>query len=446
MKIIWYITILVLLTTACDKKLHFQQSEHYLVLEEDKGKNETRGIVVGFNTDAVHSTPVANLNLFFFDEEALLYRHHYFTDMEQVAQIKHLVESGRYTIFAVFNTDADLLTHVTRSSTLPELYLSELISAINGYYANGSLYPNMVAGMGQVDVVQSIVQAIIPIDNEPAKPNVAFRLIYPTEEMPPYTKNSSLPMLRVIVEAYESGTNHCVARTIEWANSEIELSLAEGVYDIRIWSDYTLDKENDYFYHTTQTSAICISKENYIACSEYRAAYACVDRIVVSSECEQTYTMTLYRPQAQYRIIANDLDDFLDKSGNNEEFYTVSVSYGFYLPLGYNLFTGKPVNSEMGVSYTTTLQIERDESNQLLLASDYLFVNGTESFVILNIEIIDRNGRSIAGINGLKVPYKRDHLTTIIQPILTTDYKDGVKIDTNWGDDIFINLDDFFGT
>ena len=84
-----------------------------------------------------------------------------------------------------------------------------------------------------------------------------------------------------------------------------------------------------------------------------------------------------------------------------------------------------------------------DGTEKCPLGSDFIFVNGTESFVPLNIELADANGKVVSRTRGLEVPYRRGHLTTLRGNFLTNEMQGGINIDTGYDDEIDIDLDSF---
>jgi conserved domain protein len=70
-----------------------------------------------------------------------------------------------------------------------------------------------------------------------------------------------------------------------------------------------------------------------------------------------------------------------------------------------------------------------------------VFVNGTESFVKLTMEIRDGGGNVISRTTGLEVPYRRGHLTTVRARFLTNEMQGGVEIDPGFDGDIDVDLD-----
>ena len=153
----------------------------------------------------------------------------------------------------------------------------------------------------------------------------------------------------------------------------------------------------------------------------------------------------MVRPLAKYELIATDVQKFLQKTQKQRAgsaAYAIAVSYGFYFPLGFNVLTGKPDRSEMGVAFTAPLTVTDNGSGECTLASDYIFVNGDESYVPLGIEIKDNAGNGISRTTGIDVPYRRGHLTTVRGHFLTNRYDTGIGIDPDFDDDdINIDLD-----
>lgn len=62
------------------------------------------------------------------------------------------------------------------------------------------------------------------------------------------------------------------------------------------------------------------------------------------------------------------------------------------------------------------------------LASDYIFVNGSESAVKVNLTIRDGEGNLLNEIGDIDVPIVRGKLTTIRDEFLTRDYAPGIGI------------------
>ncbi len=443
MKKILYTAILLLFFISCSRdELHFQKSDDFIVLDEDTDKDLYTGIILGFNTDNVSSTIFENLNIFFFDNSEKLIRHNYFTSMIDVACTKFLMENGEYTIFAIFNTEEDLLEQLTTGADETEFYLSALIDKVSEYYENET-YPNMLTGITQASVENNITQAIITISDEPATDNittVSLDLVYPSADMPAYTR-SSTPSLRAVIEFYKSGTTTLVSRKTFASTDEMTFILTSGDYDIRVWSDYTLDKDTDLYYNSEQTNNISIlSKEGYTANSDYKDAFAGVSTLTTDG-AEMNYTHTLKRPFAKYRIVATDVEEYeemRERRGYPElDDLSIEIVYEGYLPTAYNMVDAILCGADTGYSFDSEITGATD--TEATLATDYVFVNGSGSSVSVTIYIKDAEGNTISAVSGNTIEYKADYLTTISGGFLTAG-KGGIDIDTSWDGDFNVTF------
>ena len=154
----------------------------------------------------------------------------------------------------------------------------------------------------------------------------------------------------------------------------------------------------------------------------------------------------MVRPLAKYELIATDVKEFLCKNrrqrnGEGDDAYTITFAYGFYLPTVFNVLTGRPADSRTGVQYTVPLIVPDDGSEECTIGTDFVFVNGAESFVKLTMEIQDSRGNVISRTTGLEVPYRRGHLTTVRAHFLTNEMQGGVDIDPGFEGDIDVDLD-----
>lgn len=447
MKKILYIIALLLFTslTSCNRdEPHYTANDDIIILDEDTDKDPNVGVVLGFDTEGVTSTDIEDLNVFFFDSSEKLTRHNYFSSMTEVAYTKLLMESGEYTAFAVFNTEEDFLGQVTRSSDLPDLSLSELISKVNGYYEDESIYPNMLTGMTQASVDGSVTQAIITITDEPVTDNittVSLDLVYPSSDLPAYTKSSSTPILRAVVELYQSGTTNRMYRKTYTYGDDMTLTLTSGDYDVRVWSDFTLDTDTDLYYNSEQTNNISIlSKEGYTANSDYKDAFAGVSTLTTNG-AEMNHTHTLKRPFAKYQIVATDVEEYekiRERRGYPElNDLVIEITYEGFFPTAYNMVDAVLCGADTGYSFDSNTS--NATATEVTLATDYVLVNGKESSVSVTIHIKDSKGKTISKVSGNKIEYKANHLTTISGNFLTAG-KGGIDIDTSWDDDFNVTF------
>lgn len=264
---------------------------------------------------------------------------------------------------------------------------------------------------------------------------------------------------RFIIEAWREGKPTTRQVTVmETAEEDgdakislpIHLKLHALEYTLAVWTDYVKAGTTDDLYYDTDNLQQVACTDPYTGSTPYRDCLygtAALDLRQYRDEwnARVQVKVDMVRPLAKYELIATDVQKFLLKTQKQRAggtAYTITVSYGFYFPLGFNVLSGKPDRSEMGVAFTAPLTVTNNGSGECTLASDYIFVNGDESYVPLGIEIKDNAGNGISRTTGIDVPYRRGHLTTVRGHFLTNRYDTGIGIDPDFDDDdINIDLD-----
>lgn len=265
---------------------------------------------------------------------------------------------------------------------------------------------------------------------------------------------------RFIIEAWRDGKPQARQVTVMEEAEEnatgitlpICLKLHAVEYTLAVWTDYVKAGTTDDLYYDTRDLQCVACTEPYTGCTDYRDCLygtAALDLRPYRNEwnAKVQVKVDMVRPLAKYELIATDVQKFLEKTAKQRAggaAYEITVSYGFYFPLGFNVLTGKPERSEMGVAFTAPLTVADNGSGECVIASDYIFVNGEESYIPLNIEIKDDAGKGISRTTGIDVPYRRGHLTTVRGHFLTNRYDAGIGIDPDFDDeDIDIDLDEW---
>ena len=262
---------------------------------------------------------------------------------------------------------------------------------------------------------------------------------------------------RFIIEAWREGKPTTRQVTVmETAEEDgdakislpIHLKLHALEYTLAVWTDYVKAGTTDDLYYDTDNLQQVACTDPYTGSTPHRDCLygtAALDLRQYRDEwnARVQVKVDMVRPLAKYELIATDVQKFLQKTQKQRAggtAYTITVSYGFYFPLGFNVLSGKPDRSEMGVAFTAPLTVTDNGSGECTLASDYIFVNGDESYVPLGIEIKDNAGNGISRTTGIDVPYRRGHLTTVRGHFLTNRYDTGIGIDPDFDDDD-INID-----
>lgn len=257
---------------------------------------------------------------------------------------------------------------------------------------------------------------------------------------------------RFIIEAWREGKPTTRQVTVmETAEEDgdakislpIHLKLHALEYTLAVWTDYVKAGTTDDLYYDTDNLQQVACTDPYTGSTPHRDCLygtAALDLRQYRDEwnARVQVKVDMVRPLAKYELIATDVQKFLQKTQKQRAggtAYTITVSYGFYFPLGFNVLSGKPDRSEMGVAFTAPLTVTDNGSGECTLASDYIFVNGDESYVPLGIEIKDNAGNGISRTTGIDVPYRRGHLTTVRGHFLTNRYDTGIGIDPDFDDD-----------
>lgn len=235
----------------------------------------------------------------------------------------------------------------------------------------------------------------------------------------------------------------------EGYNHEVTLDLTPGNYTLMVWSDIMCGS-NEYYYDPANFSEITLQGE-YVGNSDCRDAFRGTNSIEIVSdiidEAPDTISVTMQRPLAKYSIISTDLKEFIDKELEywtriaatrgelsptriNTDEYNVFVYFSGYMPSAYNMNSDKPVDAKMGVTYRSKLDVQNE--NEAQLGYDYVFVNGSNSAVTVQIKLCDKDDRQLALTAPIDIPLKRNHHTILKGSFLMEQASGGIKIDPSF--------------
>lgn len=439
--------ITAFLLTSCDKTAH--------EIPEDAPDNGST-VTVGINTDAIGDTPLKDVHLYFFDSSEMLAKHTYYPTMQSLALDRMLMETGYYTIFAVLNTKESCVPTVNRAADLPKITFGEFCQWVKSI-DNGT-YPNLVTGLVRYEVKEGVSQIMIDVKKGSEAvgfSTVTLNLTFPSPRLPDFVaaqKNSRAAgdelKLRAVIEVYNKGTDTRVLRKEEFVTATATegiytstLQLTPGNYDLRLWADYTTDSRTDNHYITTDTKSIKIlGKDQYRGNTDTRDAFTKAFGLTVRNS-DQSETITMYRPLAKYRLVANDVAKYNQLRAECKypalEDLKISIVYEGFLPCAYNVSTQRPSDSDGGYGYASALSQQSDEA--VTVGKDFILVNGEQSFVTVTILFKDASGKTISGINGVRIDYHAGQLTTVTGNFFTAGVG-GVRIDTNWSGDYEVNF------
>lgn len=237
-------------------------------------------------------------------------------------------------------------------------------------------------------------------------------------------------------------------------------------YRVVAWMDYVEDgsTEDKYYQIESLASINILDAENYIGDEDHKDTYVGnqeLDLTAYRDRWDQSVdrTILLERPMAKIEFITTDVDKLFEewttqnarRDGvlkslpegydlTNISSWQVQIEYAGYLPSSFNAYTNKPNDAQMGISFTTTLTPL--SSQEAHLGSDYIFVNGEESAVNVNLRVLDEQGTVINEVQGIEVPIARGKLTSIRDEFLTQSYAPGIGIDPEFDGDIEVVIPD----
>lgn len=238
---------------------------------------------------------------------------------------------------------------------------------------------------------------------------------------------------------------------------EMTLDLAPGDYSIMVWSDLMEDGGGDPYYNTDNFAEISL-QGGHEAGNDYRDAFRGTGSISLAADIMEhspgTLSIAMQRPLAKFEFVTDDVAEFIEMqtlnmaAGNggarsasedessarvNIEDYQVVFSYVGFMPDTYSMFTDKPVDSSTGVMFRSSLKALSD--SEASLGFDYVFVNGTESSVTLQVGIYNARGERISLSKPITVPLKRSRHTVLHGMFLTADAAGGVTINPDFDGD-----------
>lgn len=231
---------------------------------------------------------------------------------------------------------------------------------------------------------------------------------------------------------------------------EVQLKLSPKPYIFLVWVDYQPAESDNSYYNADMLHTIQLTNP-HISNTDGRDAFVCNKRIDLSlyageRNVELSEILTLHRPLARYELITDDIGKYIDqqikgaKSADVADLkdYTVKVSYRGYLPTGFDAITDKPDDAATGIAYDAKFTSITDTA--AVIAFDYIFTNETDSFVIVDIQIYNKEGVLVNESNGIRIPYRRNVKTKVHGSFLTKSYDSGVTIDPDYDGEFDIYL------
>lgn len=338
-----------------------------------------------------------------------------------------------------------------------------------------------------------------PVEPEPPKYPVILYLDYDTDlplyKIIEYQLESRSAMaidydVRYIIETYtvldeHLGTKKLYSREmftrddVNTLNHSQLLNLPEGKYEFYVWTDYVdAGTTGPKFYLADDFSTITV--QNHEGNNDFRDAYAGVLKTEITPLTTEVRVMNR-RPLAKFNFITTDLDRFVEhlleleaqakaeseKNEGNEnprgdeadepatasddgiaptsddhtrgvnlQDYKVVFRYSQFMPNEFDIFSYIPVMALPQISFESEIKPLSDTEAEL--GFDYVFVDGEEYIIPIVVEVYDKEGNKVSGINPINVPLMRGQLTTIRDNFLTSQASGGIGINPDFEDPDYI--------
>lgn len=431
-------TLSAIAFTACDKDAHDDEYP----LGDGQG-----AFIVGL----VSEQPVSNLNVFLFGSEGSTVVRKDYADPRALASEYLPVAADSYTLVVVANvTDNDLPAQTT---------VADLTDWLDEHAADR---PDMLTASIQTSVAASEVKRLVLVLQGGTAgiglTDLTLRLTVPGKDMPDYVTRTGTDgdySLRLVAEVYLKDSETRVHRRTQLCTPQTDgtytatLGLLTGDYDLRLWADWTDGTTADKYYNADDLSSVTVLTDSYTANgqTDEKDAWYAVQTVSLDGAAEQP--LTLVRPFARYRIVATDVEGYLNLIAKGEDLPPIddlqaSVSYEGFLPTAFNVATGLPTDARQGIAYeagiVTAEGYPEDEARQV--GADFVLTGDDDSFVTVTVRMTDRTtGETVSTVAGVKIPYRRGELTTVTGNFLTAGRTSGgMEINTDWGEDIVIEF------
>lgn len=216
----------------------------------------------------------------------------------------------------------------SRTFSGPEALAATMFGVPPGCYTVKAATPSGIGGKARTCVdADGIRRVVIPMTYGGAEqPLLRLAVTLPGTDMPPYdgkTRSGGAQYTRrIVADVYTTGGGLRVMRreieteAVPGGTATIDLPLDEGMYDVRLWSDYAgADNGLPPFYDASDLQQVTVNTSPYTACTDYKdAAYAYVGGITVGGGTTEK-AVTLERPLAKYRIVTKDTDRYKELGG-----------------------------------------------------------------------------------------------------------------------------------
>ena len=248
---------------------------------------------------------------------------------------------------------------------------------------------------------------------------------------------------------------------------DLQIELEPGNYRLMVWSDL-FEYNGAAPYYSTDDFVEIMIQGAHAPNTDYRDAFRGTLDVAVQVSIDEhampSGTIIMQRPLAKFEFVTNDLVEFFEREARRAELrstesgdsparseheasqtrvslddYEIVFGYVGFMPNTYSMITDKPVDSATGVQFRSHFtQFSNAEAS---LGFDYVFVNGTETSVTVQIALYSsESGERVSLTEPIEVPLRRSNHTIIRGSFLMTQASGGAGIDPKFDGDYNVIL------
>lgn len=243
-------------------------------------------------------------------------------------------------------------------------------------------------------------------------------------------------------------------------NLDTYIDVEPGNYELMVWSNILFNQEAAPFYDPTSFAEIMLQLHQ--ANTDYRDAFRGKEKVnveaTIGAQLPQDIEVAMQRPLAKFEFVSTDLQTFVQREINRAALenrakpvtyddimrglgdYNVTFHYVGYMPDAFSIFTDKPVDSSTGNKFASRLTKISD--TEASMGFDYVFTNGKETAVTMQIEVTDAKGTQLSLTKPIEVPLKRSYHTIMKGAFLTATASGGISINPEFEGDHNVMLRD----
>ena len=401
------------------------------------------------------------MHMFYFESDDYLFQHDF---LQSIAAYQTTLPHGEYTYLAVTGVPDDILDlyvaeHPASKAETPVVPTVKQADFRRWLSEHVNQYPEMMTDDGSFKVHNTHIENLIiefELGCDGALPLSTLRVQcqLPKPSLQPFTSRGSEQAglkLRCFYEIYKQGMDTPVHTEVSYpeVNEQgiftLHHKLESGSYSMAVWADYVMEKDIA-FYTAESLKKVKVITDPYRANSDAKdAAYLYIEDIAAQGR-PIALTAQLNRPLAKYELVATDVERYLAKKDElglpSLDELQVKVNYLGFFPVGFNAVTGKPNDAVASVvNYGSAVDTAKVSDGTLPLGSDWVMVNGDETFVEVELLITDSKGRMVSRVPRVRIDYRRNCLTTVKGRFLTAGIQEGgVHIDTEWEGDFEVEF------